>query len=120
MKTKTFSILFALVMILSLSVGVFAQDFDETWDENTVLTVFNDIDMVFPDLFADIDSNFLWAFRQLEAVYLKLHGSPLRSEFNFTWFEMNWVTGARPARERTTENSTKPPEDSGGISSGEL
>ena len=61
MKTKTFSILFALVMILSLSVGVFAQDFDETWDENTVLTVFNDLNMVFPDLFADIDSNFLWS-----------------------------------------------------------
>ena len=60
MKTKTFSILFALVMILSVSVGVFAQDFDETWDENTVLTVFNDLDLAFPDLFADIDSNFLW------------------------------------------------------------
>ena len=60
MKTKTFSILFALVMILSVSAGVFAGDFDETWDENTVLTVFNDLDMVFPDMFADIDSNFLW------------------------------------------------------------
>ena len=60
MKTKTLSILFALVMVLSMSVGVFAQDFTETWDENTVLTIFNDVDMVFPDLFADIDSNFLW------------------------------------------------------------
>ena len=63
MKTKTFSILFALVMILSVSVGVFAQDpslFDQTWDENTVLTVFNDVDMVFPDLFAAEDSDFLW------------------------------------------------------------
>ena len=60
MKTKTLSILFALVMVLSMSVGVFAQDFTETWDENTVLTIFSDVDMVFPDLFADIDSNFLW------------------------------------------------------------
>ena len=63
MKTKTFSILFALVMVLSMSVGVFAQDslFDETWDENTVLTVFSDMDLVFPDLFADEDSDYLWA-----------------------------------------------------------
>ena len=60
MKTKTFSILFALVMVLSMAVGVFAQDFDETWDENTVLTVFNDLDMYFPDMFADEDSDFLW------------------------------------------------------------
>lgn len=60
MKTKTFSILFALVMVLSMSVGVFAQDFSETWDENTVLTFFNDVDLVFPDLFMDEDSNFLW------------------------------------------------------------
>ncbi len=40
MKTKTLSILFALVMVLSMSVGVFAQDFTETWDENTVLIQF--------------------------------------------------------------------------------
>lgn len=60
MKTKTFSILFALVMVLSMAVGVFAQDFDETWDENTVLTVFNDLDMYYPDMFADEDSDFLW------------------------------------------------------------
>ena len=60
MKTKTFSILFALVMILSLSVGAFAQDYTETWDENTILQVFSDLDLVFPDLFADIDSDFLW------------------------------------------------------------
>lgn len=60
MKTKTLSILFALVMVLSMSVGVFAQDFTETWDENTVLTIFNDVDMVFPDLFAAEDSDFLW------------------------------------------------------------
>jgi hypothetical protein len=61
MKTKTLSILFALVMVLSMSVGVFAQDpFAETWDENTVLTVFSDMDMVFPDLFADDDSDFLF------------------------------------------------------------
>ena len=60
MKTKTFAILFALVMVLSMAVGVFAQDFTETWDENTVLTVFNDLDIYFPDMFADDDSDFLW------------------------------------------------------------
>ncbi len=60
MKTKTFAILFALVMVLSMAVGVFAQDFTETWDENTVLTVFNDLDMYFPDMFADEDSDFIW------------------------------------------------------------
>ena len=60
MKTKTFAILFALAMVLSMAVGVFAQDFSETWDENTVLTVFNDLDMYFPDMFADEDSDFLW------------------------------------------------------------
>ena len=60
MKTKTLSILFALVMVLSLSAGVFAQDFNETWDEETVLTVFSDLDLVFPDMFADADSDFLW------------------------------------------------------------
>ena len=60
MKTKTFAILFALVMVLSMAVGVFAQDFTETWDENTVLTVFNDFEMVFPDMFADEDSDFIW------------------------------------------------------------
>ena len=61
MKTKTLSILFALVMVLSLSAGVFAQDFTETWDEETVLTVFSDLDVLFPDLFADEDSNYLFA-----------------------------------------------------------
>ena len=60
MKTKTFAILFALAMVLSMAVGVYAQDFTETWDENTVLTVFNDLDMYFPDMFADVDSDFLW------------------------------------------------------------
>ena len=60
MKTKTFAILFALAMVLSMAVGVFAQDFTETWDENTVLTVFNDLDMYFPDMFANEDSDFLW------------------------------------------------------------
>ena len=60
MKTKTFAILFALAMVLSMAVGVFAQDFTETWDENTVLTVFNDLDMYFPDMFADEDSDFIW------------------------------------------------------------
>ncbi len=60
MKTKTLSILFALVMVLSLSAGVFAQDFTETWDEETVLTVFSDLDILFPDLFADEDTNYLF------------------------------------------------------------
>ena len=60
MKTKTFSILFALVMILSLSVGVFAQDFEETWDENTVLQVFSDMNLLFPDMFEDEDSDYIW------------------------------------------------------------
>ena len=61
MKTKTLSIVFALVMVLSMSVGVFAQDFTETWDENTVLTVFSDMELYFPDMFANEDSDFLWA-----------------------------------------------------------
>ena len=60
MKLKTLAVLFVLVMALSMAVGVFAQDFTETWDENTVLTVFNDLDMYFPDMFADEDSDFLW------------------------------------------------------------
>ena len=60
MKLKTLAVLFVLVMALSMAAGVFAQDFTETWDENTVLTVFNDLDMYFPDMFADEDSDFLW------------------------------------------------------------
>ena len=60
MKLKTFTILFALAMALSMAAGAFAQDFTETWDENTVLTVFNDLDIYFPDMFADDDSDFLW------------------------------------------------------------
>ena len=60
MKLKTLAVLFALAMVLSMAAGVFAQDFTETWDENTVLTVFNDLDMYFPDMFADEDSDFIW------------------------------------------------------------
>jgi len=60
MKTKTLIILFALVMALSVSAGVFAQDFTETWDEETVMQYFADLDLLFPDLFADVDSDFLW------------------------------------------------------------
>ena len=60
MKLKTLTILFTLAMALSMAAGVFAQDFTETWDENTVLTVFNDLDIYFPDMFADDDSDFLW------------------------------------------------------------
>ena len=60
MKMKSVSIMFALLMILCLALGASAQDFDETWDENTVLTVFKGMDMYFPDMFADEDSDFLW------------------------------------------------------------
>ena len=60
MKPKTLAVLFVLVIALSMAAGVFAQDFTETWDENTVLTVFNDLDMYFPDMFADEDSDFIW------------------------------------------------------------
>lgn len=61
MKTKAISILFALVMILSLSAGAFAQvSYDETWDEETVLSVFSELDIVFPDLFSDFDTDFLF------------------------------------------------------------
>lgn len=60
MKKKTFSVLFALAMVLSIAAGVFAQDFNVTWDENTVLNVFNDLNMYFPDMFAEEDSDFLW------------------------------------------------------------
>ena len=60
MKTKSFSILFALLMALCMSAGVFAQDFTQTWDENTVLTLFNELGMYFPDMFAEEDSDFLW------------------------------------------------------------
>ncbi len=59
MKTKTLSILFALVMILSLSIGVFAQEYSGTsWDEDTILTIFGDIDTAFPDLLSESDSDF--------------------------------------------------------------
>ena len=60
MKAKTFVFLVALALVLSLTGGILAQDFTETWDENTVLTVFNDLDMYFPDMFAQEDSDFLW------------------------------------------------------------
>ena len=58
MKNKTLTLLFALLMLLSMTAGVLAQ---ETWDEATVLTVFNDFEMVFPDMFADEDSDFIWS-----------------------------------------------------------
>lgn len=74
MKTKTLSILFALVMILSLSAGVFADAFDETWDEETVLTVFNDLEVVFPDLFADDDSDFLFVEEDMSWNFPKENG----------------------------------------------
>ena len=61
MKKKSLILLFALAMVLSMTAGVPAQDFSQTWDEATVLTVFNDLGMYFPDMFADEDSDFLWA-----------------------------------------------------------
>ena len=61
MKKKSLFLLFALVLTLSMTAGVLAQDFSQTWDEATVLTVFNDLDMYFPDMFADEDSDFIWA-----------------------------------------------------------
>ena len=60
MKKKSIFILFALALVLSITVGVPAQDFSQTWDETTVLTVFNDFGMVFPDMFADEDSDYIW------------------------------------------------------------
>lgn len=68
MKTKTLSILLALVAILSMSVGVFAADFTETWDEETVLTVFSDMEIFFPDLFVDANSDFLWSNEDMEVI----------------------------------------------------
>ena len=47
-------------MALSIVIGVPAQDFTDTWDETTVLTIFNDFGMVFPDMFADEDSDYIW------------------------------------------------------------
>ncbi len=61
MKKKSLILLFALAMVLSMTAGVLAQDFSQTWDEATVLTVFNDLGMYFPDMFADEDSDFLWS-----------------------------------------------------------
>ena len=67
MKTKTLIILFALVMALSVSAGVFAESaWDQTWDEETVLQYFTDLDLLYPDLFADIDSDFLWTLDDSE------------------------------------------------------
>ena len=45
MKKKSLILLFALALVLSMTAGVLAQDFSQTWDEATVLTVFNDLDM---------------------------------------------------------------------------
>lgn len=39
--------------------------------------------------------NFLWAFRELEGMYHNLSGNNLRSDTRFTWFESEWVSGAR-------------------------
>ena len=70
MKTKTLIILFALVMALSVSAGVFAEEgaWDKTWDEETVLQYFSELDLLFPDLFMDIDSYFLWTVTEPEEV----------------------------------------------------
>lgn len=80
MKTKTLSILFALVMILSVSVGVFAQDsdsyFDQTWDEETVLQIFSEMDIIFPDMFAAEDSDYLWSTAEETGRVWDFPGSP--------------------------------------------
>ena len=60
MKEKSIFVLFALALALSITVGVPAQDFSQTWDETTVLTIFNDFGMAFPDMFADEDSDYIW------------------------------------------------------------
>ncbi|MBQ6505681.1 MAG: hypothetical protein IJI57_17375 [Flexilinea sp.] len=60
MKEKSIFLLFALALALNITAGVLAQDFTETWDETTVLTIFNDFGMVFPDMFADEDSDYIW------------------------------------------------------------
>ena len=69
MNKKCLAVLFALVTILSVSVGVFAQDpFAVTWDEETVLTFFNDVNLVFPDMFAPEDSDYLWTESDTEII----------------------------------------------------
>ena len=69
MNKKYLAVLFALVMALSVSAGVFAQDpFAVTWDEETVLTVFNDVGLVFPDMFAPEDSDYLWTEDDTETI----------------------------------------------------
>ena len=69
MNKKCLAVLFALVMILSVSAGVFAQDpFAVTWDEDTVLTFFNDVNLVFPDMFAPEDSDYLWTENDTETI----------------------------------------------------
>lgn len=65
MKNKIFLFLSVLMMFLNIALGISAQVdedyFDETWSEETVLTIFSDMDLFFPDLFADDDSDYLWA-----------------------------------------------------------
>ena len=69
MNKKCLAVLFALVTILSVSAGVFAQDpFAVTWDEETVLTFFNDVNLVFPDMFAPEDSDYLWTENDTEII----------------------------------------------------
>lgn len=69
MNKKYLAVLFALVVSLSVSVGAFAQDpFAVTWDEETVLTFFNDVNLVFPDMFAPEDSDYLWTENDTEII----------------------------------------------------
>ena len=82
MNKKYLAVLFALVVSLSVSVGVFAQDpFAVTWDEETVLTVFNDVNLVFPDMFAPEDSDFLWTEDDTETIpNFDLHAKDVSAE----------------------------------------
>ena len=69
MNKKYLAVLFALVVSLSVSVGAFAQDpFAVTRDEETVLTFFNDVNLVFPDMFALEDSDYLWTENDTEII----------------------------------------------------
>ena len=82
MNKKYLAVLLALVVSLSVSVGVFAQDpFAVTWDEETVLTFFNDVNLVFPDMFAPEDSDYLWTEDDTETIpNFDLHAKDVSAE----------------------------------------
>lgn len=37
--------------------------------------------------------NLLWAFKALEEAFKRINGSDIRTDFNFIWFESEWITG---------------------------